>query len=186
MNTYLDLFVTFAKIGGLTFGGGYAMLPILQREVVENRGWVTEEELTDIYAVGQCTPGVIAVNTATFVGHRVKGIFGGVIATLGVIFPSLVIITLIAAFLRNFADIAWVKHAFAGIRVVVTVMVLNTVIRLFKSTVLHKPVWVWILFLAVLVSSFFFGISSPLLVLCAGIVGIVMSLWLCRDKEAKA
>ena len=185
VNPYLDLFVTFAKVGGLTFGGGYAMLPILQREVVENRHWISEDELTDIYAVGQCTPGVIAVNTATFVGYRVKGVFGGVVATLGVVFPSLVIITLIAAFLRTFADIPFVKHAFAGIRVVVTVMVLNTVVKLFKSSVLHKPVWVWILFLAVLIASFFFGISSPLLVICAGIVGIVMSLWLFPAREAK-
>ena len=87
----LDLFLTFARIGGLTFGGGYAMLPMLQKEVVENRGWATEEELADYFAIGQCTPGVIAVNTATFVGYREAGILGGVMATLGVIFPSLVI-----------------------------------------------------------------------------------------------
>ena len=111
-NEYLDLFLTFARIGGLTFGGGYAMLPILQREVVEKRGWATENELSDYYAIGQCTPGIIAVNVATFIGNKRKGVLGGIIATFGVVFPSLVIITLIAAFLQNFADLEIVKHAF--------------------------------------------------------------------------
>ena len=115
MNIYLDLFLTFAKIGVCTFGGGYAMLPILQREVVEKKGWATEEELTDYFAIGQCTPGIIAVNTATFIGQKYKGILGGVLATLGVVFPSLIIITLIAAFLQNFASYPVVAHALAGI-----------------------------------------------------------------------
>ena len=101
MNQLLDLFLTFARIGGLTFGGGYAMLPILQREVVEKRHWATEEELMDYYAIGQCTPGIIAVNTATFVGQGLAGSIGGIVATLGVVFPSLIIITVIAAFIQN-------------------------------------------------------------------------------------
>ena len=105
MKEYLDLFLTFARIGGLTFGGGYAMLPMLQQEVVDRRGWATNEELMDYYAIGQCTPGVIAVNTATFVGNKTKGTLGGIFATLGVVFPSLVIITIIAAFIRNFAEL---------------------------------------------------------------------------------
>ena len=119
MNIMVDLFVTFAKVGVCTFGGGYAMLPILQREVVEKKGWATEEELTDYFAVGQCTPGIIAVNTATFIGYKYRGIPGGVLATLGLVFPSLVIITLIAAFLSNFADIPVVQHALAGINAAV-------------------------------------------------------------------
>ena len=92
MNQYLDLFLTFAKVGVMTFGGGYAMLPILQREVVERKGWATEEELMDYFAIGQCTPGIIAVNTATFIGQKLNGVFGGIFATLGFVFPSLVII----------------------------------------------------------------------------------------------
>ena len=84
MSIYPDLFVTFAKVGVMTFGGGYAMLPILQREVVDNKGWATEEELMDYFAIGQCTPGVIAVNTATFIGQKQRGIAGGILATLGV------------------------------------------------------------------------------------------------------
>ena len=106
MKILWDMFFAFARIGGLTFGGGYAMLPMLQREVVERRGWATEEELADYYAIGQCTPGVIAVNTATFIGYRQAGVIGGIFATLGVVFPSLVIITVIAAFLTNFAPLS--------------------------------------------------------------------------------
>ncbi len=181
MNRYLDLFLTFARIGGLTFGGGYAMLPILQKEVVENRKWCTEEELTDYYAIGQCTPGVIAVNTATFVGSRLAGIPGGIIATLGVVFPSVVIITVIAAFLRNFADNPYVIHAFAGLRVVVTVLVLNTVIKLFKNNVRSKGLPVLILFALVLVASFFFRISSILLVVCAIVWGLFFGLWIKKE-----
>ena len=107
-----DLFITFAKVGVMTFGGGYAMLPILQREIVENKSWATEEDLADYYAIGQCTPGIIAINTATFVGTKQKGIIGGIVASLGMVFPSLVIITAIAALLSNFADIPLVQHAF--------------------------------------------------------------------------
>lgn len=101
-----DLFFTFMQVGGLTFGGGYAMLPILQREVVEKRGWATDEELTDYFAVGQCTPGIIAVNTATFVGQKQAGILGGIVATLGVVAPSLVIISILAGFINTFAELA--------------------------------------------------------------------------------
>ena len=114
MNPYLDLYLTFARIGVCTFGGGYAMLPILQREVVENRHWATEDELMDYYAIGQCTPGVIAVNTSTFIGYKTHGILGGIAATAGMITPSLIIITIIAAFIQQFAHLAVVQHAFAG------------------------------------------------------------------------
>ena len=135
MNIYLDLFLTFAKVGACTFGGGYAMLPILQRELVENKGWATEEQLADYYAVGQCTPGIIAVNTATFVGSSQKGIPGGVVATLGLVFPPVVIIMVIAAFLQNFMHIAWVVHAFNGVRAGVVALILSSVIKLYKTSV---------------------------------------------------
>ena len=184
MNLYLDMFLTFARIGGLTFGGGYAMLPILEREVVEKRKWCSEEELTDYYAIGQCTPGVIAVNTATFIGSKMAGIPGGIVATLGVVFPSLIIITVIAAFLRNFADNPYVIHAFAGLRVVVTVLVLNTVIKLLKSNVIGKPVWVLILFALVLIASFVFKFSSILLVVVALVWGLFFGLWI-KKGDAK-
>ncbi len=134
-----DLFLTFAKMGVMTFGGGYAMLPILQREVVEKKKWATEEELSDYFAVGQCTPGIIAVNTATFIGYKEAGILGGVLATFGVVFPSIVIIALIAAFLSNFADIPVVRHALGGVNAAVVALIAASVIKLGKSTLKNTP-----------------------------------------------
>ena len=136
MNILVSLFLTFARIGVCTFGGGYAMLPILQRELVEDKKWATETELADYYAVGQCTPGIIAVNTATFVGRSQAGIAGGVIATLGLVFPSLVIIMVIAAFLQNFMHLEFVIHAFNGVRAGVVALILSSVIKLFKNAVM--------------------------------------------------
>lgn len=172
MNVYLDLYLTFARIGGLTFGGGYAMLPMLQKEIVENRGWVSEEELMDYYAIGQCTPGIIAVNTATFVGRKIKGISGGILATLGVVTPSFVIISLIAAFIRNFADLAVVKNAFAGIRVCVCVLIFNAVVKLFKKSVIDLPTLV--IFLLITAGSLFLDWSPVLFVIVAGLLGILV------------
>lgn len=179
MNKYLDLFFTFARIGGLTFGGGYAMLPMLQKEVVEKRGWATEEELMDYYAIGQCTPGIIAVNTATFVGQNTAGNLGGIVATLGVVFPSLIIITIIAAFLQNFADLAIVQNAFAGIRVCVCVLVFNAVMKLWKKSVVDKKTL--IIFLIVMIGNFVFDIAPTIFVIFAGVSGIIL-----KNKEAKA
>ena len=139
MNLPADLFLTFARIGVCTFGGGYAMLPILQRELVENKKWATEGELADYYAVGQCTPGIIAVNTATFVGRSQAGIVGGIFATLGVVFPSIVIILVIAAFLQNFMDLQWVIHAFNGVRAGLVALIFSSVIKLFKTSVIDWP-----------------------------------------------
>ena len=138
MKSYLELFLAFARVGVMTFGGGYAMIPILEREIVDRYGWASSEELMDYYAVGQCTPGVIAVNTATFIGQKLYGTLGGIIATLGVVFPSVVIICTIAGILTNFADIPAVKHAFAGIRVCVCVLIFNAVTKLWKKAVTDK------------------------------------------------
>lgn len=169
MKELLDLFFTFARIGGLTFGGGYAMLPIIQKEVVEKRKWATEEEVMDYYAIGQCTPGVIAVNTATFIGYKNKGIIGGIIATLGVVFPSLVIISIISMFISNFADLEIVKHAFSGIRVCVCVLIINAVIKLGKSSIVDTAAL--LIFLAVFVSSVFFNVSPIIAVIASGFIG---------------
>ena len=166
------LFVSFAKIGVLTFGGGYAMLPMFQRELAEHRGWATEEELMDYYALSQCTPGPIAVNTATFVGHKLCGVAGGIAATLGVVFPSLVIITIIAAVLNNFAEIAAVKNAFAGIRVCVCVLILNAIVKLWKKSVVDVPTLV--IFLCVLLLTVFTGISPVIFVLAAAAAGLLV------------
>ena len=172
MNIYPDLFLTFAKVGVMTFGGGYAMLPILQREVVENKGWATEEELTDYFAIGQCTPGVIAVNTATFIGQKTKGISGGIIATLGLVCPSLIIISLLAGVITTFSHLAWVNHAFGGIRVCVCVLIINAVVKLYKKAVIDVPTF--IIFLAVWLGSFNLSVSPVIFVLIAAVLGIVL------------
>ena len=168
MHIYLDLFLTLARVGVCTFGGGYAMLPILQREVVEKKGWATDEELTDYYAIGQCTPGVIAVNTATFVGHKQAGLPGAIFGTLGMVFPSLVIITLIAAFLQSFAHIPLVAHAFSGIRACVCVLIFNSVLKLRKSTVIDRPTAV--IFAAVLLLSVYANFCDP-----GGVFSVLLS-----------
>lgn len=172
MNIYLQLFTSFAKIGALTFGGGMAMLPMLQRELVENKHWVTESEILDYFAIGQCTPGIIAVNTATFVGHKMKGNLGGIVATLGVVFPSVVIITLIAAFLSNFADLAIVKNAFAGVRVCVCVLVLNAIVKLLKKTVIDVPTAA--IYIVVTALATMSDISPIVFVVIAAIIGIIL------------
>ena len=176
MNKSLDLFLTFAKVGVCTFGGGYAMLPILQREIVENKGWATEDELADYYAVGQCTPGIIAVNTATFVGGKQRGVWGSVIASLGIVFPSVVIILVIAAFLRNFMHLAWVGHAFNGIRAGVVALILSSVIKLFKGAV--KDVATGIIYVVALVLAVlgaFAALPAWLDFLCSPVVLVVLA-----------
>lgn len=180
MRILLDLFLAFAKVGVMTFGGGYAMLPILEREIVENKGWATREELMDYYAVGQCTPGVIAVNTATFVGYRTAGNLGGIVATLGVVFPSVVIISLIAGVLTSFAEIPAVKSAFAGIRVCVCVLIFNAVVKLWKGAVPDKAAL--LLCLAVFVLSVFLDLSPIVFVVFCGAAGILFTRLGVRGK----
>jgi len=173
-----SLFLSFAKVGVLTFGGGYAMLPMLQREIVDARGWATEEELADYYAIGQCTPGVIAVNTATFIGQKLGGPLCSAAATLGVVFPSLVIITVIAAVLRNFAELPLVRNAFAGVRVCVCALILNAVIKLWKKAVVDVPTL--IIFLAVLALAVLTKLSPVIFVVAAGLAGVAL-----KAREAK-
>lgn len=172
MKLMLDLFVSFAKIGLFTFGGGYAMMPLIQREIVNNKHWATDEEITDYYALSQCTPGAIAINTATFVGNKVGGKWGGIWASLGVVFPSFVIISVIAAFITNFAHLSVVKHAFAGIRLAVSALIINTVITLFKKNL--KKALDYSIFGVVLVLSFFFDISPVYLAVGAILLGILV------------
>lgn len=191
----IKMFLVFAKIGVMTFGGGYAMLPILQREIVEKRGWATEEELTDYFAIGQCTPGVIAVNTATFIGHKKRGIIGGIATTLGVVFPSLVIISLIAAFLTNFADIPFVQNALAGVNACVVALIASSVLKLGKSTLKNSPslcIFVAVVTLATVGNFVSFpavwwgkvldALCSPtVLIVLAGVTGLL--LWLPEGKR---
>ena len=163
------------------------MLPILQREIVEKKEWATEAELTDYFAIGQCTPGVIAVNTATFVGQKQKSIPGGIVATLGLVFPSIVIILVIAAFLQNFADLPVVIHAFAGVRACVCALILSSVLKLRKSSLVDGPtavIFAVVLVLAVIGNFIAFDGNTPLgallnfllspvvLVVAAGVAGL--------------
>lgn len=174
LNPHLDLFLTFARIGVCTFGGGYAMLPILQLEVVEKRAWTTEDELMDYYAIGQCTPGVIAVNTATFIGYRQRGISGAICATAGVIFPSLVIIIVIAAFIQQFAHLPVVQNAFSGVRIAVCALVVQSVWKLAKKSVVDLPTALLLLITFAAVA--FFGVSPVVMVIFAGAAGILLGL----------
>lgn len=169
MKELLELYKSFFKIGILTFGGGMAMLPMLQAEVVEKRHWATQEELLNYYAVGQCTPGIIAVNTATFVGYKQKKALGGAVATLGVVSPSLIIIMIIAAFLGNISEYQIVQDALWGVRIAASALILSSIIKLFKSGV--KDVFGLVMFLLALLLTGAFGMSSVIMVILAIVSG---------------
>lgn len=162
----------------MTFGGGYAMLPILQRELVEKRKWVTDEEVMDYFAIGQCTPGIIAVNTATFIGQKRKGNVGGIVVTLGLVFPSLVIISILAGFISNFSHIAWVQNAFAGIQVCVCILIINAARKLAEKAVIDKATA--LIFVVVAVASVILDVSPVVYVVVSAVLGIVL-----KSKEGK-
>lgn len=180
MKELISLFLTFARIGAFTFGGGYAMLPMLQREVVQSRKWATEDEVLDYFAIGQCTPGVIFVNTATFIGYKQKGIPGAIFATAGGVFPSLVIIMIIAAVLTNFAHLPVVQNAFGGIRVVVGVLIINAVSGMWKKSVVDK-LGIILAIISFVVATFV-DISPVWLVLLGAIIGIVVKSFQAKEK----
>lgn len=167
------IYISSLKVGALTFGGGYAMLPILQKEVVERRKWNAEEEILDFYALAQCLPGIIMVNTLSMVGHKRRGKPGALAASLGAITPSIVIILAIATLLTAFADVPAVQNAFAGIRVCVCVLIFNSIIKLWKSSVVNK------ISLAILISvvagSLFLNLSPIFFVVAAATVGILVT-----------
>lgn len=169
----LELFLTFAKAGVMTFGGGMAMLPLLMREIVENKKWATEEELSDYYAIAQCTPGIIAVNTATFIGAKHRGVIGGIFATLGMVFPSLVIITLLASAISLIADNPIVQKAFMGIRISVCVLVLNSAIKLSKTAINRRISVIVFILSGILV--LFINLSPVVVVLIAIVLGIIFN-----------
>lgn len=171
MKIYLELFWAFFQIGALTFGGGYAMLPMIQKEIVEKHHWATDDEIIDYFSIGQLTPGVIAVNTATFVGYKTKGILGGIFATLGVVTPSIMIITIIAAFLKNFMDYEIVQHAFGGIRVAVCVLISIAIMKLAKKNIKNNTGIIIALLVFLLVT--FTNISSVYVIIGAIIFGLL-------------
>lgn len=172
MNLLWDLYGTFFRIGILTFGGGLTMLPMLKYEVVEKKEWTTEDELLDCYAIGQCTPGIIAVNTATYVGYKKAGVPGGIFATLGMVSPSLIIITLVAAFLREWMDNVWLQHALAGVRGMICALMLHTVLTLAKKSLVSPACW--IICIGAFLIVMFTGFPTIGIVALAGIIGVIL------------
>ena len=171
----LNLFLTFMKIGAFSFGGGYAMLPILSRELVEKRGWTCDDDLNDYYAIGQCTPGVIAVNVSTFIGNKLRGVIGGIVATFGMIFVPTILLLIIAIFLTRFAENPYVKDALAGISACVCVLILNAVIKMWKKSVVDLPsfcLFLIALICCVLLWFLPFSVSPVILVIAGAIAGI--------------
>ena len=171
MKAYLELFLTFAKIGAFMFGGGYAMLPLLERELIEKKGWTTQEDILNYFAIAQCTPGVIAVNTDTFVGHKQKGVVGGIVATVGVIFVPMIIILTIALALQAFWGHPLVARIFSGIRIAVAALIVSAVIKLFKSSV--KNWFGIILCLLAFCAIAFLDVSPVVVVILAALSGLV-------------
>ena len=187
MRNLLELYGVFVKLGCVTFGGGYAMLPILERELVDKRHWTTMDDLRDYFSIGQCTPGIIAMNVSTFIGQSRGGLPGALLASLGFLTGPLIIILLIAAFLTNFAELAVIQHAFAGIRVCVCVLILQAVLRLWKKSVVDT--FTLGLYLAIFLLNAFSGllpvkVPAAVLVILAGAAGMLWSLR--REKKGGA
>jgi len=179
---YLKLFLSFAYIGLFTFGGGIAMLPMFQRELVEKRKWLTEKDMIDLFSIGQCLPGIIAANTAVFVGYKTKGVWGGIVAVLGVILPSVTIVMAVAILITNLADFPLVERAFAGLRVCVSVLIINAVIKLRKNSIVDWPSA--IICAIVFVLAVFMLLPIPIIIIIAGISGmIITSLRKCKSPD---
>lgn len=172
MNTLLELYLTFFKMGLFTFGGGYAMLPLLEREVVDKKSWASHEEILDYYAIGQSTPGIIAINTSTFCGYKVGGNIGGIVASLGFISPSIIIISIIAKFLQSFSHLAIIQHAFAGIRVAVCALVFYSVINMIKKDA--NTGLKFMVFILTFVAIGFLSVSPIVVVITVGVFGILL------------
>ena len=175
----LELFWSFFKIGLFTFGGGYAMIPLIEAEIIKKKNWISEEEMEEMLALSEVTPGPIAINLATLIGYKKRGIFGSVITTFGVCLPSFLIILLLSSFIFDFWQNAYVIKAFKGIRAGVSVLVLSAGIRMFKKT---KAGFGWALSLAAAALSFFFGFSTVAIIILGAAVGISSGL-LVRRRE---
>ena len=174
LKKYLEYYLTWFRIGLFTFGGGYAMLPMIEKEIIERHHWTTEDEVMNYYAIAQCTPGVIAVNVSTFVGYFQSGVLGALASTLGVISPSILIISAIAGILTSFSDLAVVQHALAGIRIAVCILMSTSIIKLFKKGVVD--VYTSVIFGAALMVAMLTNVPTVLLVISAGVLGVLFSM----------
>ena len=178
---FLELYLAFVKIGTFTFGGGLAMMPIMQRELIEKRGWLTDEELIDYFAIGQSTPGIIAVNVATFVGYKRLGWFGGIIGTLGVVTPSWVIIMLLAGAISSVDKYPVAQKALCGINVAVAALLTSVIVKFAKKTI--KNVWNVVFMLLAFSLIYFFKVQSVWIIISSLIIGCLLSLY--RQKKQK-
>ncbi|MBO6218167.1 MAG: chromate transporter [Treponema sp.] len=181
LRTLWDLFSIFFKIGLCTFGGGIAMLPILERELAEKRNWTTSDELLDYFAIGQSTPGIIAVNVATFIGYKRAGLIGGCVATFGMVFPSIIIITLIAKFISNFSEIEWVQKALKGINVAVAAILTSAVYKFSKKSV--RNLFGFLLLVIAFVLIFIFNVGTAYVIFGSAILGVILAS--CRGEFRK-
>ena len=179
MNIVLDLFLTFAKIGLFTFGGGYAMISLIENSCVEKKRWITHDEMMNVTVIAESTPGPIAINCATFVGYKQKGLAGAIAATIGMVLPSFCIIFLISVFLDNFLEISWIAHAFMGIKLAVGILILDAAIKMIRK-MQKKPVPLAIMICAfvvmLLIDIFALKISSITLMLIAALISFVIFL----------
>ena len=179
MNALLDLFMIFAKIGLFTFGGGYAMISLIENACVEKKQWITHDEMMDVTVIAESTPGPIAINCATFVGYKQKGLIGAIASTIGVVLPSFCIIFVISMLLDNFLEIAWIAHAFMGIRIAVSILILDAALKMIKK-MQKKPIPLTIMtcaFLAMLVIDIFaLHVSSITLMLIAAVISLTLFL----------
>ena len=175
----LDLFLTFAKIGLFTFGGGYAMISLIENSCVEKKGWITHDEMMNVTVIAESTPGPIAINCATFVGYKQKGLIGAIAATIGMVLPSFSIIFLISMFLDNFLEIAWIAHAFMGVKIAVGILILDAAIKMIRK-MQKKPIPLTIMacaFLAMLLIDIFaLHVSSITLMLIAAVISLAIFL----------
>jgi len=171
----LEIFLAFFKIGSFTFGGGYAMMPLIEKEVVNNKNWVKEEEIIDVFAVSQSLPGAIAINSSTFIGYKIAGKKGATVATLGVILPSLMIITIIAAFFTKFQHNQYVRAAFAGIRPTIVGLILLAAIKIGKNSIKDKLGIVVALLSAILVT--FTDIQAIYIIIGGAVIGLIIYKW---------
>ena len=178
------LFITFFKTGLFTFGGGYAMISILEEELVTKRHWLTSQDMLDMLVIAESTPGVIAVNTATSVGYRVRGVWGAIIATLGVVLPSFLIITALTFFITAFENNRWYKAAFTGIQACVTVLVANAFVKMAKQ--IEWNWFSWIIMLAAFAVALFTGFDVIYLILIGGVLGVIYTLIAERVSKKKA
>ena len=187
MNILLDLFLTFAKVGLFTFGGGYAMISLIENSCVEKKGWFTHDEMMNVTVIAESTPGPIAINCATFVGYKQKGMIGAIAATIGMVLPSFSIIFLISMFLDNFLEIAWIAHAFMGVKIAVGILILDAAIKMIRK-MQKKPIPLTIMacaFLAMLLIDIFaLHVSSITLMLIAAVISL--AIFLTRRNTVKA